>query len=210
MTDPDRITRTEAARLLGCSTSTVIRMESSGELKPVGCTPRGVREHSRKAVLAVRERWIAEGDRKPSPTPTVPTLAVTPEQARAAFVAFREGRTLPEIVEETGLLPEQVRALYAEWKTPLEAPAPAANASPRRSSAEEEAREIRAYEARMRDLDEADRARRRAQEESDREHSRRVAAIEDARRELDRQRNERAFQRRQDSLSPRRDDRSPR
>lgn len=196
--DPDLISRAEVARLLGCSKGHVPRLESRGELKSVWTTPKGNVLHSRTATLALLNQRIEQSARTPAPAAstaavaaTVAAQTITPEQVRALFVAFREKRSLGEIVEATGLLPDQVRSLYVQYQTPLDAPPPRPQAVASSVRADDEQRADREYQARMREFDAAQQERHRRQDAEDAARRRRASEIETSRRQLDQQRSAR-------------------
>lgn len=193
--DPDLISRTEVARLLGCSVGHVPRLDKRGELKPAWRTPKGAALYSRTATLALLNRWVENGSRTPAPAVTAAAVAATnaaqtisPEQVRAVFASFREKRTLGEIVEATGLLPDQVRALYQQYQTPLDAPPPRASLVVSAPRIEDEQRAEREYQARVRDIEASRQESLRRQDADDAARRRRLSEIEASRRELDQQR----------------------
>jgi hypothetical protein len=107
------LTRSDVARRLGVTVTSVRWYERTGKLNPKK-DPRGVRRFDEAEVEAfARERGI--------PMPGDPTTAMI---ARV-FQMIADGKGLPDIVIATGLMPSRVRALYVEYITPIRCPVPA-------------------------------------------------------------------------------------
>lgn len=107
-------TRREAARVLGCSRTRVEQLEKEGKIH---CLPfdkadgRATHYFARAEVLALaRVRGRPNADR------------VHGTIAAQIFELFRQTVDFPEIVIQTQQSPATVRALYAEYRRPLEAP----------------------------------------------------------------------------------------
>jgi hypothetical protein len=100
-------TRTEAARVLGCSRTRVQQFEKDGRLCAV-VDQSGVHHFARADVLALaRARGRTHADR------------VHGTIAAEVFAMFRESVELPEIVMRTQQSPATIRALYEEYSRPL-------------------------------------------------------------------------------------------
>jgi hypothetical protein len=100
-------TRTEAARVLGCSRTRVQQFEKDGRLTAL-VDQNGVHHFARADVLALaRSRGRAHADR------------VHGTIAAEVFSLFRESVDLPEIVMRTQQSPATIRALYEEYRRPL-------------------------------------------------------------------------------------------
>ena len=122
-------TRTEAARVLGCSRTRVQQFEKDGRLTAV-VDQNGVHHFARADVLVLaRARGRTNADR------------VYGTIAAEVFSLFRESVDLPEIVMRTQQSPSTIRALYEEYSRPLgHVPVPAVD--------------IAEYERSSRELDE--------------------------------------------------------
>jgi hypothetical protein len=104
------ILRSEAAKLLGCSRRRVQQFEAEGRLRAV-VDAKGVHHFARADVIAfARKRGRPHADR------------VHGTIAAQVFALFRESVELPEIVMRTQQSPATIRALYDEYRRPLEAP----------------------------------------------------------------------------------------
>jgi hypothetical protein len=100
-------TRTEAARVLGCSRTRVQQFEKDGRLAAI-VDQSGVHHFARADVLALaRARGRTHADR------------VHGTIAAEVFALFRESVELPEIVMRTHQSPATIRALYEEYRRPL-------------------------------------------------------------------------------------------
>jgi hypothetical protein len=111
------LTRSEVARRLGVTVTSVRWYERTGKLNPKK-DPRGVRRFDEAEVEAfAQERGV--------PLPGDPTTAII---ARV-FQMIADGKGLPEIVIATGLMPSRVRALYVEYITPIRYPVPTPSAA---------------------------------------------------------------------------------
>jgi hypothetical protein len=103
---PPRLTRTAVARRLGCSVSKVRTLEGKA-LHPL--VEGGVHTFAAaqvEALAATIPRRARAGDRGAG------------AQAAAVFRLFDAGKDLRVVVEELGVEPEQVRALYRQWRVP--------------------------------------------------------------------------------------------
>ena len=109
---PGMIMRGEAAKLLGCSRRRVQQFEAEGRLRSV-VDAKGIHHFARADVLAfARKRGRPHADR------------VHGTIAAQVFALFRESVELPEIVMRTQQSPATIRALYEEYRRPLDAPPP--------------------------------------------------------------------------------------
>jgi DNA-binding transcriptional MerR regulator len=96
--------RSEVAALLGVHISTIRRMEGK-RLRPVR-DGEGVHYFDRREV----EELAAKRGRETKPSGRL---------AARVYKLLREGKTIGEIVFETELCPEEVRALFEQFSTPL-------------------------------------------------------------------------------------------
>ena len=104
------VTRPEIARLFGVTRQAVAKMESAGKLT---ATIDAVGRHLflREEVLElarIRGRHFR--------------ARVEGKLAARVFDLFEQGCTLPQIVQQTGEHPTTIRALWAEYTTPLKKP----------------------------------------------------------------------------------------
>jgi hypothetical protein len=107
---PGMVLRGEAARLLGCSRRRVQQFEAEGRLRAV-VDAKGIHHFARADVLAfASKRGRPHADR------------VHGTIAAQVFALFRESVELPEIVMRTQQSPVTIRALYEEYRRPLEVP----------------------------------------------------------------------------------------
>jgi hypothetical protein len=105
---PGMILRSEAAKLLGCSRRRVQQFEAEGRLHAV-VDAKGIHHFARADVIAfARKRGRPHADR------------VHGTIAAQVFALFRESVELPEIVMRTQQSPATIRALYEEYRRPLE------------------------------------------------------------------------------------------
>jgi hypothetical protein len=105
---PGMILRSEAAKLLGCSRRRVQQFEAEGRLRAV-VDAKGIHHFARADVIAfARKRGRPHADR------------VHGTIAAQVFALFRESVELPEIVMRTQQSPTTIRALYEEYRRPLE------------------------------------------------------------------------------------------
>jgi hypothetical protein len=106
------LTRADVMRILGCSRALTFKLEARGKLRAVVDAKR-VHHFARVDVLELaRTRGRPFTDR------------VEASVAAECFRLFRLGLALPEIVMQTKQTPATVRALFAEYKTPLEGVVP--------------------------------------------------------------------------------------
>jgi hypothetical protein len=104
--------RSEAAKLLGCSRRRVQQFDAEGRLRAV-VDAKGIHHFARADVIAfARKRGRPHADR------------VHGTIAAQVSALFRESVELPEIVMRTQQSPATVRALYEEYRRPLESPGP--------------------------------------------------------------------------------------
>lgn len=113
---PRRLTRHEAARTLGCSVSTVRRLEYL-DLHPIA-DERGVVRFDPAEVAAAAQK------RGPQPA-RAPRRQENPEARRGrlaarVFMMFAGGRSIRQIVVTAKVPPDVVRSLYHEWGTSLQ------------------------------------------------------------------------------------------
>jgi excisionase family DNA binding protein len=102
------VTTGQAAKLLGCSRRWIQKLQKKGRLHSV-VDQKGTHHFAREELLAfARDRG----------RPGQPEGAIV---ARV-FELFREQADLAEIVIQTQLTPETVRALWDEYRRPLGAP----------------------------------------------------------------------------------------
>jgi hypothetical protein len=109
-TGGSHVGRSEAARILGCTRSTIVRMERAGALRAI------VDEHGHHAfdrdelglVAARRER---RGTRTASSNTDAGSLAAR------AFKLFTAGARLAEVVVKLRVEPTRVRELHRDWCT---------------------------------------------------------------------------------------------
>ena len=124
---PGMIMRGEAARLLGCSRRRVQQFEAEGRLRAV-VDAKGIHHFARADVIAFAcKRGRPHADR------------VHGTIAAQVFALFRESVELPEIVMRTQQSPATIRALYDEYRRPLE---PAAGPPPDLSDYDRSSREL--------------------------------------------------------------------
>lgn len=97
-------TRTQVARLLRVHESTVKRMEKRGDLHPFK-DARGWHRFDRKEVEALAERLDVQG----------PEL--TGKVYAEVYALFDRGVPLNEIVKSQKLMPDEVCAMFAEYRT---------------------------------------------------------------------------------------------
>ncbi len=122
--DPSTLTRAEVARFLGCSRRRIHQLQAEGRIHSV-LDAQGWHVFSRAEVIAFAERRGRTHADKTHGT-----------VAAEVFRLFREGVELPEVVMQTKQAPATVRALWEEYRRPLEVPA----ALPDLSDYEERAR----------------------------------------------------------------------
>jgi hypothetical protein len=180
-----RLSRKDVAQLLNIKYAGVVRLEERKLLRPCHVEPTGARLYARKDVQSLQARIEAGEIDLGEPGPRrAPSTSVVPEptadQVRAAFGMFRAKKTLPDVVEQTGLLPDQVRELYAQYRAPLDVPAAAidggraSRTSKRATRAEQNDAEQRAYQRRMEEFEREERARRDREDEQARQRHRRL------------------------------------
>jgi hypothetical protein len=102
------VTRADVMRMLGCSKALTIKLERRGKLRAV-IDAKGVHHFARVDVIELartRGRPFAE--------------RVEASVQAECFKLFRLGLELPEVVMQTKQTSATVRALYLEYKTPLE------------------------------------------------------------------------------------------
>lgn len=114
MPDCQGLTRTEVAKPLGISTSSVRRMEFD-RLHPVA-DEHGVWRFDPAEVAAV----TTVGRRRRGARKTRSARGREGRMAAKVFALFARRWTLPQIVIETCERPSRIRALYHEWSTSLE------------------------------------------------------------------------------------------
>jgi hypothetical protein len=135
---PGMIMRGEAAKLLGCSRRRVQQFEAEGRLRAV-VDAKGIHHFARADVIAfARKRGRPHADR------------VHGTIAAQVFALFRESVELPEIVMRTQQSPATIRALYEEYRRPLEGAAPQ---PPDLADYDKSSRELDARIATMQGLD---------------------------------------------------------
>lgn len=123
------VTRADVMRILGCSRALTYKYEQKGKLRAV-IDAKGVHHFARSDVIELaRARGRPFADR------------VEASVAAECFRLFRMHVELPEVVMQTKQTPATVRALYLEYKTPLEEPAPVVDLSEydRRAEKDDEA-----------------------------------------------------------------------
>jgi DNA-binding transcriptional MerR regulator len=97
--------------MLRCSLSAVRYYEQRGDLKPT-VDARGVRRFDRAEVEALGRELRRKGHRT--------QLGATGDVAAAIFRMFRDGLSFTEIVIKTEETPETIRALFEQYRRPLE------------------------------------------------------------------------------------------
>ncbi len=127
----DVLSPLQTRQLLGVSRTRILQFEERGELHPVR-DERGVHRYLRSEVERLIRVRAASADKRV----TRVGAKLPGEVVARVFELFDEGWTLPQIVRETKLPPEAIRALHVEYRTPVEQPSPgrAAPAAPRPSS----------------------------------------------------------------------------
>jgi DNA-binding transcriptional MerR regulator len=98
--------------MLRCSLSAVRYYEQKGVLKPT-IDSRGVRRFDRAEVEALGRELRRKGHRT--------RMGATGDVAATVFRMFRDGMSFAEIVIKTEETPETIRALFEQYKRPLEA-----------------------------------------------------------------------------------------
>jgi hypothetical protein len=115
----DVLSPLQTRQLLGVSRTRILQFEERGELHPVR-DERGVHRYLRSEV----ERLIRVRAASPDKRVTRVGARLPGEIVARVFELFDEGWTLPQIVRETRLPPEAIRALHVEYRTPVEQPSP--------------------------------------------------------------------------------------
>jgi hypothetical protein len=111
MDSKDLLTRSQAAKILQVSVSTVRRLETRQlEVEVIDGVHYFHPDHV-QALAANLER---------SPSRSTRANLSPGELAREVFRRFEQGQGLSEIVQALALDPKRVRDLYHEWRTPLE------------------------------------------------------------------------------------------
>jgi DNA-binding transcriptional MerR regulator len=113
MNTPKVLTRGVVARMLGCTLSGVRYFERKGALNPT-IDRQGVRRFDRAEVEALGRELRRKGHRTP--------MGTTGDVAANVFRMFRDGMSFAEIVIKTEETPETIRALFEQYKRPLESP----------------------------------------------------------------------------------------
>lgn len=113
---PKVLTRSVVARMLRCTLSGVRYFERKGALNPT-IDRQGVRRFDRTEVEALGRELRRKGH--------ATRIGATGEVAATVFRMFRDGLSFPEIVIKTEENPETIRALFEQYKRPLEEPRPA-------------------------------------------------------------------------------------
>lgn len=114
---PTDLTTTAAARVLGCSVSTVIRMSKQGRLRCVVETDgtrrfalgdveavRSTLTYTKKTVRTVQSRMLLGSD------------LVSGDTAAIAFTMFNQGHTPIDVVVGINLPPAAAQRLYQQWQ----------------------------------------------------------------------------------------------
>ncbi len=115
----DFLSPLQTRQLLGVSRTRVLQFEERGELHPIR-DARGVHRYARSEV----ERLVRVRESSTDARMTRVGAKLPGEVVARVFELFDDGWTLPQIVRETKLPPEAVRALYVEYKTPVDQPSP--------------------------------------------------------------------------------------
>lgn len=136
-----RVTRREAAKILGTSYDNVRRMQRIGQLHSVP-DRYGVHRFDRREVDALAKARAL--DVKP-----------TPEKIIQAFKLFKAKAELGDVVLETGLLPHVVRDLHEQFLASY-------NYDKKKAREDDEARAQREHEEQLREMDRELARRRRA------------------------------------------------
>jgi AcrR family transcriptional regulator len=121
--DPAKLTRTETAKRLGVSTSTVRRYEGD-KLHPIRGAD-GVNRFDAKAVAELATSLLNDNGGKPPRTPRR-NAAAAPEVKRTegeiaaeVFERLEQRQSLAEIVIGVRVLPDVVRELHRQWQIGL-------------------------------------------------------------------------------------------
>jgi hypothetical protein len=160
--DSEELTRSDVAKWLGVSLFKVRTMEQRGELQPRRRGPDGTRFFAVVDIKALAEALVAH--RAPDVLPLERARAGRPvdprtdgEIAAEVFRLFDEDKTLSEIVQQVGVVPEKIRGWFSEWTLSLEA---GENRRLRRLQAEADEREAvkleemaNRHEARMKEME---------------------------------------------------------
>jgi DNA-binding transcriptional MerR regulator len=110
---PKVLTRSVVARMLSCTLSGVRYYERKGALNPT-VDRHGVRRFERAEVEALGRELHRTGHRT--------RMGTRGDIAAAVFRMFRDGQSFAEIVIKTEETPETIRALFEQYKRPLEEP----------------------------------------------------------------------------------------
>jgi DNA-binding transcriptional MerR regulator len=130
---PKVLTRGVVARMLGCTLSGVRYYERKGALTPT-VDRHGVRRFDRVEVEALGRELRRKGHRT--------HIGTSGDIAAAIFRMFRDGLSFPEIVIKSEETPETVRALFEQYKRPLDAPRAASSTVDDLSEYTKRAREL--------------------------------------------------------------------
>lgn len=158
------LTTREVAEKLSVSLPRVQQFVKAGRLTPIKKT-RG-RQGSAQFPLSAVEALARDRG-----APSVILARTEGAIAKRVFAMFGGGATLPQVVDALEISPTKVRALYREWRAPLEK-----DVEP---SAEEKDRKSRAEHDAFADDFEREQIERRAKQEA--EHKKRMLEIEDLR-----------------------------
>jgi hypothetical protein len=145
---PKVLTRHDVARALRCTVSGVRHLERRGVLHPK-LDSRGVWRFDHAEVEALGKELRHEGHQT--------HFGITGDIAATIFRMFRDGLSFPEIVIRSQEMPETVRALYAQYRRPLDPaeeeprPEPPANFSDYENRLREMDKEIMERRKRMRE-----------------------------------------------------------
>jgi hypothetical protein len=115
----DILTPLQTRQLLGVSRTRILQFEDRGELHAIR-DERGVHRYMRSEV----ERLVRVRASSPDRRVARVGAKLPGDVVARVFELFDDGWTLPQIVRETKLPPEAVRALHVEYRTPVDQPSP--------------------------------------------------------------------------------------